>query len=185
MYRRERSSGFTLVELMMTLVVLAIVLAFGVPSFRNLVVSNTLSSQVNGLSGDIAAARSAATLSPDAVVTVCASANGTSCRDSQAWEGGWISFRDENGDGAVDAGDEILRVSEALNGGNTLRVKGFSGGGKLFQFDGKGMPANPGTLIVCDDRGASEAAAISVSGAGQVRLVRDGKDHTGTALSCP
>ena len=52
-----RAGGFTLVELMVTLAVAAILIAIAVPSFRNIMASNRLNTAANELVGAITAAR--------------------------------------------------------------------------------------------------------------------------------
>lgn len=184
--------GMTLVELLVTLVVLSIVVGIAIPSFRGLVLNNRVTSQINTVSGLIAYARSSASTRPGASVTLCSSSDGASCSGSAQWENGWIVFTDVDGDTAFDAGDdEILKVNAGLSGGNTLRVRGFGGVNSAIRFDAAGMPRLPagapaaGTLIVCDERGVGDASALVVSGAGQVRIVRDGNDHAENAIDCP
>lgn len=185
----RKQSGLTLLELLVTLMALSIAVSIAIPSFRELTLNNRISSQLNSLSGTLAYARSSAASRPGAFVVMCASSDGASCSGSANWENGWIVFRDVDGDSAVDAGDdEILRVNSGLNGGNTLRTRGFSGVNSAIRFNPEGMlvGANAaGTFIVCDGRGAGSAASLVVSGAGQVRIVRDGNDHTGNSIGCP
>lgn len=193
--------GFTLVELMLTVIVLAIVVGLAVPSFQALIMNNRITSQVNEITSLISYARSEASKLPDATLTVCPSTDGSSCVNSAAWEGGWIVMRDTDGDRILDAGDgdEILRVFQGLRGGNTLRVSGLSSsGGTYIQFAGNGYPVPEslgasavGTLSICDSRGADEAKAVVVSVSGQTRLARDSdndgvlNDHGGANVSCP
>lgn len=188
----RHQSGMTLVELLVTLVILSIVIGIAIPSFRELVLNSRVTSQINTVSGLIAYSRSSASSMPGASVTLCSSSDGASCSGSAQWENGWIIFADVDGDSAVDAGDdEVLKVSAGLSGENTLRVRGFGGANSAIRFDSEGMPRLPagapaaGTLIVCDERGVASAAALVVSGAGQVRIVRDGNDHAENAIGCP
>jgi type IV fimbrial biogenesis protein FimT len=188
----RNQSGLTLIELLVTLVVLSIVIGIAVPSFRELVLNNRITSQLNTVSGTLAFARSSAASRPGASVTFCSSTNGAACNGGANWESGWIVFRDVDGDSTVDAGDdEILRVNSGLAGGNTLRIRGFGGVNSSVRFDPEGMPRMPagaaaaGTFIVCDERGVATASALVVSGAGQIRIVRDGNDHNGNAIGCP
>jgi type IV fimbrial biogenesis protein FimT len=189
--RMSKQTGLTLIELLVTLVVLSIVVGIAVPSFRELVLNNRITSQLNTVSGTLAFARSSASSRPGASVTFCSSKNGTACNGGGSWEGGWIVFTDANGDSVVDAGDdELLRVNSRLAGGNTLRTRGFGGVNSAVSFDSEGVPraaggAAAGAFIVCDDRGVSMASALVVSGAGQVRIVRDGNDHDGNPIACP
>lgn len=182
--------GMTIIELLVTLIVLAIVAAFAAPSFQQLIANNRMASEVNTVSGMIGFARSEASNQPGSMVSLCPSTDGASCSGTGNWEEGWVAFRDSDADGAADAGEAVLRVGGDLADGMTLRARGFSSASSI-RFDGEGMPrgaaADPaaGTLIVCDSRGASEARAVVVAVSGQTRIVRDGLDHAGNAISCP
>jgi two-component system sensor histidine kinase TctE len=109
--------GFSLVELLVTMTIIGITLAIGVPSYRYVTNSNRVSSEVNQLLGDMQLARSEA-VKQGTVVSVCpgtATATGAlysgSCVNSANWQGGWLVFADVNGDGVFNAGtDQILRV---------------------------------------------------------------------------
>lgn len=182
----RRQHGLTLVELLVTLVIAGIVLGLAVPSFQQMIANNQIVSQINTVSGSIAFARSSAAIQPQNDVTLCSSNDSSSCSGSSEWEHGWIVFRDIDGDGAVDGGDdEILRVHSSLGSGNTLRILGFDGTASQIQFSGDGAPRGAGTLTVCNARGVQDSQSVVVSGAGQVRQVRDGNDHTGSAIVCP
>lgn len=136
--------GLTLIELLVTLVVLAIVVSMAIPSFQQVVLNNRITSQLNAVAGTVAFARSSAASLPGAFVTLCSSADGVSCSGAAGWENGWIVFRDVDGDASVDAGDdEIIRVNSGLSGGNTLRVSGFGGVNSSVRFDAEGMPSLP------------------------------------------
>lgn len=197
----QRVSGFTLLELIITIIVLSIVASFAVPSFRETIMNNRLTAQVNETSSLISFARSEASKLREGVVTVCSSTDSASCSGNSAWETGWIVFRDIDGDRAVDTadGDELLKVGPALTGGNTLRIVDLtSDSGGYVQFAGNGFPIlsatgnAAGTFVICDDRGASEARAISVNISGQTRLARDSggtagvlNDHDNADITCP
>lgn len=177
----QRAGGFTLLELIITIVVLAIVAAFAVPSFQQTVMNNRLAAQINEASSLISYARGEAAKLQDGVVTVCASADSASCSGAGTWETGWIVFRDVDADRTIDAGvDQLLKVSGPLAGGNTFRIRGLtSNGGNFIQFASNGFPVPPagssaaGTIMICDSRGADWARAIVVGVAGQVRLARN------------
>ena len=57
---RFGSGGFTLIELMLTLALVAIVLGFGVPSMTQLIRSNQVINQTNSVLGGIQLARAEA-----------------------------------------------------------------------------------------------------------------------------
>ena len=74
----KRAAGFTLTEMMVVMAIVAILLSVGVPSYRYITNSYRMSSEVNGLLGDLMYARAEAIKEGNGV-TVCASANSTSC----------------------------------------------------------------------------------------------------------
>jgi type IV fimbrial biogenesis protein FimT len=113
------SAGFTLVELMVVIVIVAILMSIGVPSYRYVTNSNRLSGEINGLLGDMQFARAEA-MKEGQTVTVCSSADGTTCSGSTDWTKGWIVFSDPANLGAVDPGETILRVQKALYTGDSL-----------------------------------------------------------------
>ena len=97
----NRESGFTLVELMVTLTVLAILIAIGVPGFAQFVQGQRTTTQVNEMIGVLNLARSEA-LSRSRPVAI-RSMDGN-------WSNGFQVWRDGNADGDfVDAEDELLR----------------------------------------------------------------------------
>ena len=190
--------GFTLVELMVTVVIVAILGGVIAPSFSTFIKDNRLSNQINTLIGAIHYSRGEAA-SRRTIITMCASSNGSNCNGTNSWESGWIIFSDGNntGNAIIDGDDELILFQEALEGGNTLRESGFSfSTGKLhFNANGFLYDSDPsaGTMTLCDDRGSSEAKAIVVNISGTSRLATDDNsdgvvnDHGGSAsnISCP
>jgi len=80
--------GFTLTELLLVVAIVAILLSIGVPSYRYIGNSYRMSSEVNGLLGDLMFARSEA-IKEGQFVTTCASADGATCSGSTVWNTGW------------------------------------------------------------------------------------------------
>lgn len=191
--------GFSLIELLVTIVLVAILGGIVAPSFGQFIKDNRLSAQINGLIGSLHMARSEATVR-GLTVTVCASTDSATCNTNN-WENGWIIFTDASNDGnaVVDGSDELLRFQQPLEGGNSLRTSGFNfanAGQVLFGANGfliaSGAAAS-GTFTLCDDRGAASSKGIVLSIAGASRLAvdqdNDGilNDHDGGGnnLSCP
>jgi type IV fimbrial biogenesis protein FimT len=115
------ASGFTLVELMITISVAAILVAVGVPSFRYVTTSNRVSSEINGLLGDMQFARAEA-IREGQTVTVCASANGATCSGSTNWKTGWLVFSDTGVIGTLDGTDPLLKMQRTFSGQDTLQT---------------------------------------------------------------
>jgi type IV fimbrial biogenesis protein FimT len=190
--------GFTLIELIITLVIVGVLLGIGVPNFRSFIQNSRITSQSNELVGVLATARSEA-LKRNLVVNVCRSADPTAgtpvCTvgGSGTWETGWLVYVDfsttttlANGSFAAADGDTLLKVYPALAGNNTLRGNSAA----LVDFvsfkpDGTTTlltAVTPHHFKLCDTRGASSARAIVLEPTGRPRIDRL---TTFATLTCP
>jgi type IV fimbrial biogenesis protein FimT len=119
----KKFAGFSLFELVIVMGLVAILATIGIPSFKYVTTSNRISSEVNGLLGDMQYARSEA-IKEGLTVTVCASSNPTasppSCSGSTSWQSGWIIFTDPGSTQTVVAGTPILRAQTAFASTDTL-----------------------------------------------------------------
>ena len=97
----ERQNGFTLVELLITIVVASVLLATAIPSFMQFVKNNRVTGQANSFVVSTQMARNEA-VKRGAGTTLCAAnADLDDCSDSTDWSSGWIAFSDLNRDGAI------------------------------------------------------------------------------------
>lgn len=176
---QTRPAGFTLIELMVTLSVFAILLTIGIPSLQMFIQNSRLQSQSASLVGDFNYARAEAVRLGSPVV-VCASADGASCSGVQTWETGWVVFNDRDADNTVDAAElPVLRAAPALGGGNTLR------GRTRVPFNALGYsPGVNDTFSVCDIRGVGDARGVVLSAQGRVRSGRP-SDLLPAVVVCP
>jgi type IV fimbrial biogenesis protein FimT len=151
----KTSSGFTMVELLVVIMIVSILMALGVPSFRYVTTSNRLSSEINGLLGDMQLARAQA-IKEGRTVTICASEDGAKCSGKFDWSKGWIVFSDPNNDATVGAGESILRVQPPLPAGDTLKDNSGTLSAASFNRMGflstAGVAANAITLTLHDSR---------------------------------
>jgi type IV fimbrial biogenesis protein FimT len=171
----RQSRGFTLLDLLITLTVAAILLSLSVPSFSTAIQNNRMTTQVNELNTALSLARSEA-VKRNNNITICQSSTGTSCTGN--WKDGWIVFADGNDNGAIDDGEEILLVHEALPGDTSID---FSA--NRVTYTGAGLATNgaSSTFTVCDARGTDHAKALVIGPTGRPSLVTAADDET---LSC-
>jgi prepilin-type N-terminal cleavage/methylation domain-containing protein len=136
--RRKLQQGVNLIELVVAMSIAALSLTVGVPAFVDLRVSSDRSSALIELVAAAKLARSEAALRGQAV-SVCASANGASCSNSNNWSTGWIVFRDPDRDLVVgNSAADIIKVvrfdnprftiasDRNINGGITFSLFGFT-----------------------------------------------------------
>jgi type IV fimbrial biogenesis protein FimT len=197
-YQKVHHSGFTLIELMVTIAVAAIILTQAVPGFTALVQNNRLISQKNEFISALNLARSES-LKRGVRVTVCASSDHATCNTTH-WEKGWIIFSDRNANVALDAGtgaclateDCLIRVSTGLNEGNTLVAKkaGALADTGYIQFTPRGAVDAAATFTFCDKRGDEYARATNINTLGRAISASDSgadgivNDIDGENVSC-
>ncbi len=102
--------AFTLIELLITVTVLGVLMAIALPNLRDFVVSNRLSSQVNGFVGLLNYARSEAIVRNQSVLVCAKRAADNECSGAQSWADLETQvFVDVNGNNSWDAGDILLK----------------------------------------------------------------------------
>lgn len=145
----DRQRGVTMIELMTTVAILAILASVAVPSFNEAILSNRLTSYANAFVTDAQLARSEA-LKRNAQVRLCRSSTGTDCANAGGWQQGWILFADRNGNGAVamagaeTVDDTIIRTQLPLISGYQLTGNTYS-----LAFQSLGDVTSSANLVLC------------------------------------
>lgn len=121
--RPARQSGFTIIEIMVAVAILAILVGVGAPSLRDFVIRSRISSQSSDLAVDLQLARSESARRGQRVMLCASNTTYDGCSGTATgWAAGWIVFADVDHGGSFNSGDEILRVHQALPTGVTLAV---------------------------------------------------------------
>jgi len=196
----KKFHGFTLIELMLTLFIIGVLLAVGVPSVKTFMQNNQLIAATNDLVSGLHLARSEA-LKLNKKVTICVSNDGKTCVSSEKWTQGWIVFIDANDDrvgtgvGCSTAADVntdcLLRVHESIDDPQ-LSVSGTYDSNaadiEWFTFTSRGMPkdtgaAQSGVFSVCSfdsSNAVINSRAVLLSLSGRVRV-----SDNAAVISCP
>lgn len=157
-----RTGGFTLVELVITLMVVAILATFAVPSMRGIIQDNRLATLSNDLISDLSFTRSEA-VKRAANVGICPTTSGTACEGID-WNTGRLVY------GLNDGVFTVLRYREALTT-NTLSTITVP---TKLEFNSRGLPLGlPQTIVsysLCDTRGPTKGRMILISPAGQASV---------------
>jgi len=148
---KKKSAGFTLIELIVTVSIAAILMSIAVPSFKTMIDSNRLSTGTNELVSAFILARSEA-LKRSQNVRVCSSADSSTCSTTDANFGnGWVVFVDCDGDGAVGTGidcdgdattpvvDEIIKAHSALS--SLYITNNKTSGNNFLEYSFSGRPS--------------------------------------------
>jgi len=172
-----RETGFTLMELIVTIVVVSILVAIGVPSFIAIMQNNRAAAMTNEFVSSLNLARSEA-IKQGVPVTVCASANAnqTACGGAGTWTNGWIVFTDPDSDGTLASVNDRIKVREALPTGATFAttqsrvtyaptgfviVGGGAGAGGLYTLAATGCTGDYGRAVTISNTGRVAVAAVA------------------------
>lgn len=164
--------GFTLIELMITIMIFAIVTSYAVPSMTTFIQNNEISAKNNELISLLSYARTEA-VSQSTAVSICGSTDATTCNSSN-WENGGLIFKGVANAGLSPAADDVLKIIEPIGGNATLRRVGGADASFLrFDQSGRLFAADAGAFELCDERGVNYAKGISINSIGQVKKAVD------------
>jgi len=174
--RSQGIAGFTLVELMVSLAVLAVLAAVAVPGLSQFAHQARMSMLGNQFLGDLANARSEA-IKRGRRVVLCKSADGLVCTSTGHWSQGWLVFEDTNNNGRREAAETRISVVEAQPPG--WLVKGRFSGAHYVSYHPIGRSKlvsgamQGGTLTICRTSAKpTESLQVVISMVGRPRSQR-------------
>lgn len=141
--RLKATAGFSLVEMLTTMSILAILLAIASPGLASLTSANALASAQSELAAAMMMARGEAMKRGLQVgLTAAAPVAGTE------FTGGWTVFVDSNANGIFDAGEQVVRQQAAYR--TNVRIS-TSGGTTTVAFNARGflVPSSLVTFTLC------------------------------------
>lgn len=160
----NKTSGFTLLELLVVVAIAAIVLAIATPGYTSFMDREKVAALSSEFESSLAVVRSAA-IKSGVPVLLCASSDGQNC--SGQWSQGWLAFRDNNRDGAIDAADSIVLRRKNDSSRTELSITSISGDDvNTVSFNYRGAPDT--ALSVSVKRGDQDRS-MTVTAFGRTR----------------
>lgn len=161
----KKSLGLTLIELIITISIVAILVGIAIPSFSSVIRNTRLTTYANELVTSLNLARSEAVKRG---VQISVRRKGST---NQNWDSGWDIFTDLDGDGTLDTVDTLLKTYPALINGFTLRT-GTAGYQDFAAYLPSGLSLNSSgdTFRLCDSSADTlNARAIEINAVGRSR----------------
>jgi type IV fimbrial biogenesis protein FimT len=174
-------NGFSLIELIVTTLLISIFAMIALPGFAELIKNERLVAQNNDLISDISFARGEA-MRMGSRVTICPTVDHSACTED--WSTGRMIFADTDHDAGEDMelsdGDAVLRVRQPLSGSNTMT---WSGGVQRLQFMGSGLPRGGVTNGIADSFKICDSSLIN--NGRTIRVSTLGTVESSKGVTCP
>ncbi|HEB26441.1 MAG TPA: prepilin-type N-terminal cleavage/methylation domain-containing protein [Porticoccus sp.] len=168
----NRKKGFTLVELLITIALVAVISALAVPSFQTLIKKSRTSVEAQRVLTTLYYARMEA-IKRNSLVSLCPSSDGLACNPDLSWMDGWIVFSDRGKRGELDHDmDRVIRVGDPAQNGYLLYTTkhhkwfGYQSDGNSVGSSGSGNTS----FIICSPDGGIEGRRVVVSITGRPRV---------------
>jgi prepilin-type N-terminal cleavage/methylation domain-containing protein len=169
--RRHSNSGFTLIELMSVVVIVAVLLVLVAPAFINVIRENQIRTQASRIVSSLNLARSTSA-KENVAAMVCASADAATCSaDENDFRKGWLVYVDRDSNGVLTVGgDELIRVYSGLPSGYFIVLENASS--EIIYYP-DGSTSGKETIVTCPStRDNNKAWSVIVGAVGSPRMKR-------------
>jgi len=173
----RNDSGYSIYELLLTLVLVSILATIGLPAFSTTLAKSRQTAEINALFHAIHLARKESIVRRR-VVSICPTQDGQVCTMSTDWSAGWMTFVNIDRDWPAirDPDEPVLRRFEVNPTSQILANR------RSFSLRSTDLRATNGTLIFCDRAGRAKPRALVVSYTGRPRVAYE--DSRGRAYEC-
>jgi len=175
---KHHQQGLTLIELIATLAITGILLAYGAPAMHDFYANNRLSIQTQQFGQLLIFARSEAIKRNENVV-VCTADESNQCNKTKQWNNQWLVFEDKNHNTEWDGKETRLKRINMSD--NPVNIQSSRKSVITFYSHGK-SPGSNATFTFCDSRGEDFARAVILSNSGRYRI--GNKKSSGETLTC-
>lgn len=172
-----RDCGYSLLELLMTIAIAALILTLGLPSFSALKARSAQRVELDALFHAVHLARKASIMRKQ-VVSLCPTADGAACSPGRDWSGGFLVFVNSDRDEPPERDDDEILLHRHL-AGRSVKITANRRG---FTLRATFLRATNGTLVVCDRAGRTAPRALVISYTGRPRVAE--KTPRGMPYSC-
>jgi type IV fimbrial biogenesis protein FimT len=160
MRAQRNQAGFTLIELMVVLMIVAVTLVLAGPGFNDANLNTRLKAYSNALVSSVYLARGEA-IKRNVPMRVCVSTDGSTCAGSGDWEQGWV---------VLDPNDVVIEQQQPLSDGFRMT----STGGHTLTFQPSGVASTPTTLKICRQvpEVGNQERVVTISATGRPNVTR-------------
>lgn len=157
--------GYTLLELVVTMVIVVVLTLIAAPTFDQWHARQRMNAAIHAMHQDLLAARSRA-ITLGAHVVACPGTPSTGCRDDSDWNGGWLVFHDMDADREKDPAEAVLRMTPAMD---RINIMSASSRRSLRFYPNGTAPGSNGSIWFCGARGPDHAQRLVLSNVGRIR----------------
>ena len=166
------NDGFTLIEMLVSILILTILLLLAIPSFSVLISNNKMISEVYVMRSTINHARTEA-LARRAPIVICPTTDGLACANSNDWSTGYMTFVDTDDNNIADPSDPDEEIIQWESRQRSVSII-FDNVNKRVRYGTQGFAQDHGgTFTFCDERGSTDARALILNPAGSLRAAID------------